>query len=144
MTGTAIHTAYYAALPTECGQLRPQTEAAVPNHRGEAYALQDERELVATDDQVAAVGRWTWLLEDALLQPLMVDRQAVLLPLEQLDGPSAPVDEDEHAAVCHLASQVLADNAAEAVEALSEVHDSLAPVVPRIRIQMKHGQPLRS
>jgi hypothetical protein len=80
----------------------------------------------------------------ALFTKLMVDRQAVLLPLEQLDYAAARVDEYEDAAIGDFSPQVFPDNTAESVEALSEVHDSLVPVVPRIRIKMKHGKPLSS
>src|SRR3954452_19941452 len=88
--------------------------------RGPVDAGKDHGEADRVDlDAVASVGFGP--LERAGLEPLVPDRQAVMIEIEDLDAIPAPVDEEEEVAVEEVLPETFLDEAGEPVEALAHV-----------------------
>jgi hypothetical protein len=60
-------------------------------------------------------------LEQSALQSFVIDRKAIVIQLEQLDGITATVDKDENAVVCNLLTRLIADKTAETNKTLSKI-----------------------
>jgi hypothetical protein len=62
--------------------------------------------MIAADRKTFAIGSSFGCLEYISFKSLVVDRQSIVIPLEQLDSIAAAVDENEHDATVDLASHV--------------------------------------
>ncbi len=114
------------------------------HHQGEPDTPQDERQLIAADRKTFAIRSSFGCLEYTPFQSHVVDRQPIVIPLDQLDGIAAAVDENEHTTTGVLVSHEFTYQPAQSVEALAEVRRTIVPELARIGIDVQHGQPISS
>lgn len=83
--------------------------ALSPPDTGELDAAQDEAQLGRREHRARGVRGDLWQLERTSFQPLVKNRQPVLIPPEEFQAIAAIVKEDIQPALQHVSSDVLGD-----------------------------------
>lgn len=84
-------------------------------------AREDRLQLAGRYDDVLAIAGSQWPLETTSLQSLHPNRQAIAVPVHDLDSVAAQVEEDEQTAFAHVASQVALDDPKEPIKTFSHI-----------------------
>lgn len=82
---------------------------------------ENHRQLRGIDLQRGLIACCARLLERAGFKPFVPDRQAIAVPIQDLDRIAFTIDEQEQAALGRLASEGLANDAGQSAEALPHV-----------------------
>jgi hypothetical protein len=92
--------------------------------------------LIGIDDDLFSICCALRLLEDTLFQPLVVYREPVTFPFEQLDRIATTVQKYENATISHLVAKVFLYQATESIEAFAEVGMAMEPKIFGVRIDV--------
>src|SRR6266851_4115276 len=99
---------------------RPAIALPLPD-AGQINAAQDERQLHPRQADAGALGVEDWQLKSAGLKALVPNRQAVVVPIQQLQAVAAAIDEHVQAAGEHVAREMFLRHSQQAVEATTHV-----------------------
>lgn len=84
------------------------------------------------DDHMLAISAPEWPLEAALFESLHPDRDAIGIPIEDLNTIESLIEEHKQSSVAHIAVEIALDDTKEPIEALAHV-DGLGVQIDRHR-----------
>jgi hypothetical protein len=93
-----------------------------PADAREVDAVEEHRELAALESSAEGILAEVWQAEAALLEPLVVEDEAAVVPGEHLGPVAAPADEDEEVAGVEVFLPLVADDGGEPVDGITHVH----------------------
>jgi len=93
-----------------------------PADAREVDAVEEHRELAALEPRSESVLTEVRETETALLEPLVIEYEAAVVPGEHLGLVTAPADEDEEVAGVEVFLPLVADDGGEPVDGIAHVH----------------------
>ena len=85
-------------------------------------AVEQHRKLAALEPRAESVLAKVWEAEAALLEPLVIEDEAAVVPREHLGTVAAPADKDEEVARVEVFLPLVADDGGEPVDGIAHVH----------------------
>jgi hypothetical protein len=89
---------------------------------GDVDAVEEHRELAALESSAESVLTEVRETEAALLEALVIEDEAAVVPGEHLGPVAAPADEDEEVAGVEVFLPLVADDGGESVDGIAHVH----------------------
>jgi hypothetical protein len=89
---------------------------------GDVDAVEEHRELAALESSAESVLTEVRETEAALLEALVIEDEATIVPGEHLGSVAAPADEDEEVAGVEVLLPLVADDGGESVNGIAHVH----------------------
>jgi hypothetical protein len=93
-----------------------------PADTGEVDAVEEHRELAALESSAQSVLTEVRQAKAALLEPLVIEDEAAVVPGEHLGLVAAPADEDEEVASVEVLLPLVADDGGESIDGIAHVH----------------------
>ena len=107
-------------------------------HGSQVDAREDRLQFTGRYDNVLVIAGAQWSLKATAFQSLHPNREAIAVPVHDLDSVAAQVEKDEQSTLACIGPQVTFDDAKEPIKTLSHIDGTSVQIDRHLRVYREH------